>query len=71
MHNQSKELELANATIAKFTKQYVTGMNVNRQGDDEDDGIECPICKYEVATNDDYEEMRPNHCPNCGTKLIY
>lgn len=20
---------------------------------------------------DDYEEMRPPHCPECGTKLIY
>ena len=33
MDSQSKELELANATIAKFTEQYVTGMNVNYQGD--------------------------------------
>ena len=21
--------------------------------------------------NDDYAEMRPKHCPECGTKLIY
>lgn len=45
--------------------------HVNYQGDDEMDGIECPICKYEVASNDDYAEMRPKHCPECGTKLIY
>ena len=45
--------------------------HVNYQGDDEMDGIECPICKYEVASNDDYAEMRPKHCPKCGTKLIY
>lgn len=44
---------------------------VNYQGDDEMDGIECPICKYEVARNDDYAEMRPKYCPECGTKLIY
>ena len=71
MDNQSKELELANATIAKFTEQYVTGMNVNYQGYDADDGIECPVCKWEVARNDDYECVKPKHCPNCGTRLIY
>ena len=65
MDSQGKELELANATIAKFTEQYVTGMN------DADDGIECPVCKWEVARNDDYECERPKHCPNCGTRLIY
>lgn len=31
----------------------------------------CPFCGYEVARNDDYEEMRPKHCPECGTKLTY
>ena len=71
MDSQNKELELANATIAKFFEQYVTGMNVNYQGDDADDGIECPVCKWEVARNDDYECVRPKHCPNCGTRLIY
>ena len=71
MNSQNKELELANVTIAKFTEQYVTGMNVNYQGDDADDGIECPVCKWEVARNDDYECVRPKHCPNCGTRLIY
>ena len=51
--------------------QFIDGMHVNYQGDDEMDGIECPICKYEVARNDDYAEMRPKYCPECGTKLIY
>ena len=46
-------------------------MNVNYQGDDADDGIECPVCKWEVARNDDYECVKPKHCPNCGTRLIY
>lgn len=27
--------------------------------------------RYEIARNDDYEEMRTPHCPQCGTKLIY
>lgn len=51
--------------------RFVDGVNVNRQGDDADDGVECPFCGYEVARNDDYEEMMPKHCPECGTKLIY
>lgn len=51
--------------------RFVDGMEVNRQGDDESDGIECPFCGYEVARNDDYPETRPKHCPECGTKLIY
>lgn len=60
-------LESAEALKNKF----IDGMNVHRQGDDADDGIECPFCGYEVARNDDYEEMRSKHCPECGTKLIY
>jgi DNA-directed RNA polymerase subunit RPC12/RpoP len=60
-------LEGAEALINKF----VTGMNVHYQGDNPDDAIECPFCGYEVASNDDYEEIRPEHCPKCGTKLIY
>ncbi len=34
-------------------------------------GIECPFCGYEVARNDDFDEIRPEHCPKCGTKLLY
>ena len=41
------------------------------EGDDESDSILCPSCKYEVGWNDDYSEMRPKHCPNCGCKLKY
>lgn len=51
--------------------RFVDGMEVHRQGWDESDGIECPFCGYEVARNDDYDEIRPKHCPECGTKLIY
>lgn len=58
--------------IALLDNQFIDGMHVNYQGDDEMDGIECPICKYEVARNDDDDvETRPKHCPECGTKLIY
>ena len=60
-------LESAEALKNKF----IDGMNVHSQGDDADDAIECPFCGYEVAINDDYKEMRPKHCPECGTKLIY
>lgn len=55
-------------SVEALKKKFIDGMNVHRQGDD---GIECPFCGYEVARNDDYEEMRPKHCPECGTKLIY
>lgn len=55
----------------KMRERYQIGMPVHRQGDDESDAIECPHCGFEVARNDDFHEMRPNHCPNCGTKLIY
>lgn len=58
-------------TLETLKNKFVTGMNVHYQGDDADDAIECPICGYEVARNDDYEEIRPEHCPKCGTKLIY
>lgn len=57
--------------VVLLENQFIDGMKVKYQGDDEMDGIKCPICKYEVARNDDYTEMRPKHCPECGTKLIY
>lgn len=61
--------ELENAIELK--KRFLDGIGVHYQGNDADDGIECPICENEVARNDDYPEMRPRHCPKCGTKLIY
>ena len=45
--------------------RFIDGMNVHSQGDDADDSIECPFCGYEVARNDDYEEMKPKHFPEC------
>lgn len=56
---------------AGMKNRYMDGMPVHYQGDDADDGIECPVCGYEVASNDDYDEIKPKHCPECGTKLIY
>ena len=64
-------LESCTAESAYMQERFLDGFPVHRQGDDESDSIECPICKYEVARNDDYAEMRPKHCPECGTKLIY
>lgn len=57
--------------IAGMKNRYMDGMLVHYQGDDADDGIECPVCGYEVAQNDDYNNTKPKHCPECGTKLIY
>lgn len=71
-------LEKASQTLIKtahrvviLENQFIDGMKVHRHGDNADDGIECPFCGYEVARNDDYAEMRPKHCPECGTRLIY
>lgn len=61
--------ELENMTEMK--KRFLDGIGVHYQGNDAEDGIECPICGNEVARNDDYPEMMPRHCPECGTKLIY
>lgn len=47
------------------------GIPVDFEGDDADDEIQCPYCGYGVARNDDYADMKPKHCPECGTKLIY
>lgn len=58
-------------SISKLTTRYQDGLNVHYQGYDDSDAIECPKCGYEVARNDDYPEIRPKHCPECGTKLIY
>lgn len=50
---------------------HLNEMNVAYTGYDESDSILCPVCGYEVARNDDYPEMRPKHCPECGCKLLY
>jgi len=35
-------------SIAKLKKKYMDGINVHYQGDDANDGIECPVCGFEV-----------------------
>lgn len=57
--------------LAEMRCQYKDGIEVKRQGDDADDEILCPECGYSLARNDEEEELRPKHCPECGTKLIY
>lgn len=57
--------------LAEMRCQYKDGIKVKRQGDDVDDEILCPECGYSLARNDEKEELRPKHCPECGTKLIY
>lgn len=57
--------------LAEMRCQYKDGIKVKRQGDDADDEILCPECGYSLARNDEKEELRPKHCPECGTKLIY
>ena len=71
LQKAAETLTANNDTISAFNERFIKGLPVHSQGLDESDGIECPICKYEVARNDDYAEARPKHCPECGTKLIY
>ena len=52
-------------------KRFLNGIAVTKTGWDADDEICCPICGCSVARNDDFHEMRPKHCPDCGTKLVY
>lgn len=58
-------------SVEALKNRFINGMNVHYEGDDAGDEIECPLCGYGVARNDDYNEMRTKHCPECGTKLIY
>lgn len=40
-------------------------------GDDEQDDIICPVCKFELAAMDayEYEKHYFKYCPYCGQKL--
>ena len=55
----------------KTLLSHLDGKNVEYTRYDESDSILCPVCGYEVARNDDYLEMRPKHCSECGCKLLY
>lgn len=57
--------------VEKMKERFLIGKAVHRQGNDESDAIACPYCGYEVARNDDFDELKPKHCPDCGTKLLY
>lgn len=68
---KSLPIYVENESAPSELDRFTSGLAVKREGDDESDGILCPFCGYEVARNDDYCDMRPKHCPECGTKLIY
>lgn len=67
----AEEFQSLKETLNSLKKRYHEGIHVKSGGNDDSDDILCPICGYSVARNDDYDDMRPKHCPECGTKLIY
>lgn len=71
IHESAILFQTVALTLAEMQRQYKDGIEVKRQGDDADDEILCPECGYSLARNDEEEELRPKHCPECGTKLIY
>lgn len=72
-HSHNETLYRIDGTICKKTKTdiFTEAQDVIYEGQDECDDILCPNCKYPVSRNDDYKEMRPKHCPECGCKLKY
>lgn len=71
IHESAILFQTVSLTLAEMQRKYEDGIEVKRQGDDADDEILCPECGYSLAINDEEEELRPKHCPECGTKLIY
>lgn len=71
IHESATLFQTVALTLAEMQRKYEDGIEVKRQGDDADDEILCPECGYSLAINDEEEELRPKHCPECGTKLIY
>ena len=61
----------AGHSLSSMKQRYHDGMEAYREGWDESDDILCPMCRYPLACNDDDYDMRPKHCPNCGTKIKY
>ena len=55
----------------KLQDKFIRENNVVYEGQDEADAILCPLCKCELARNDDDVLMRPRHCPECGCRLKY
>jgi len=71
MEDLLEKLEKANKEISYFRQRYQEGLEVVYRGRDEADDICCPSCGCSVSRNDEYEEMRPHNCPDCGTRLLY
>ena len=71
IHESAILFQTVALTLAEMQQKYEDGIEVKRHGDDTDDKILCPECGYSLARNDEKEELRPKHCPECGTKLIY
>lgn len=71
IHESAILFQTVALTLAEMQQKYEDGIEVKRQGDDADDEILCPECGYSLARNDEEEELRPKHCPECGIKLIY
>ena len=71
IHESATLFQTVALTLAEMQRKYEDGIEVKRQGDDADDEILCPECGYSLARNDEEEELRPKHCPECGTNLIY
>lgn len=71
IHESATLFQTVALTLAEMQRKYEDGIEVKRQGDDADDEILCPECGYSLARNDEEEELRPKHCPECGIKLIY
>ena len=66
-----KRLRMADKEISDYKQRYQNGLTVIYKGQDESDEICCPICGIGVSRNDDFEEFRPKHCSECGTRLLY
>lgn len=71
IHESAILFQTVALTLAEMQQKYEDGIEIKRQGDDADDEILCPECGYSLARNDEKEELRPKHCPECGIKLIY
>lgn len=67
----ARVLEEAKESVDKLKKRYMDGYKVMYEGQDESDYILCPFCGCQAAEIDDYDELKPKHCPDCGTKLLY
>ena len=68
VESAAKCIEELHEKYSKLHERYEVGV---RAYPTEDDIIECPYCGFDIAAVDDFDEDKPNHCPECGTRLIY